>query len=230
MSKNCALVVAGGKGKRMNSGINKLFLRIKDKPILAYTLEVLQKSKYIDYIVLVVAEDEIAYCKDEIVEKYNINKLFKIVAGGEGRQQSVFNGLKVVESCDIVLIHDGARPFVSDKIIYDGIKYAEIYGASACGVKPKDTIKIKDDLGFSKGTANRNELFCVQTPQCFKLELIKKAHSNAIEKGLSVTDDTMVVEYFGSKVFLYEGSYNNIKITTPEDMFIGERIIDSLLT
>ena len=230
MEKNCALIVAGGKGKRMNMGINKLFLEIDEKPILAFTLEVFEKSNHIDEIILVSAEDEVAYCKNEIIDKYNIKKVSKVVCGGNERQQSVLNGLQEIEDCNIVLIHDGARPFVDENMISQGIKYANMYGASACGVQPKDTIKIKDDLGFSKGTLNRDELFCVQTPQCFKLDIIKKAHLRAAEESFIVTDDTMLVEKYNNKVFLYEGSYNNIKITTPEDLIISERLVNALLT
>lgn len=228
MGKNCALVVAGGKGTRMGENINKLFLKLKDEPILAHTLKVFENSYLIDNIVLVAAKEEIKYCESEIILKYNIKKLQKIVAGGNERQQSVLNGLNAIESSDIVLIHDGARPFVSEKIIRDGIKYAELYGACACGVEPKDTIKIKSIDGFSKATPNRSELFCVQTPQCFKLELIKNSHRELSDKKITVTDDTMVAELAGHKVYLYEGSYSNIKMTTPEDLIIGEKILEHI--
>ncbi len=230
MDKNCAIVVAGGKGRRMRRSVNKLFLCLDNKPILAHTLEAFEKSNSIYSIILVVAEDEMEYCEKEIVSKYSISKVSKIVLGGEIRQQSVFNGLKAIDNnCNIVLIHDGARPFINDKIIEDGIKYASIYGASACGVEPKDTIKIRDNSGFSKCTLKRSELFCVQTPQCFKLDIILKAHEYIIKKNVTVTDDTSVAELYGNKVFLYEGSYNNIKITTPDDLILGERILDNLI-
>ncbi|MFT8314823.1 MAG: 2-C-methyl-D-erythritol 4-phosphate cytidylyltransferase [Clostridium sp.] len=225
MGKNCAIIVAAGKGTRMGKGINKLFLKIKDKPLLAYTLEAFEKNKYIDSIILVSAKNEVEYCRSEIVLKYSISKVKKIVCGGENRQQSVLNGLKATKECDIVLIHDGARPFVSHKIICDGIKYASIYGACACGVKPKDTIKVKNDVGFSDYTLDRNKLFCVQTPQSFKRDIIINAHKDIINKDISVTDDTMVVEICGYNVFLYEGSYTNIKMTTPDDLLLGERIL-----
>lgn len=229
MNKNYAIVVAGGKGTRMKKNINKLFLCLDNKPILAHTLELLEKNKLIYSIILVAAEDEIEYCQKEIVLKYAISKVKKVVSGGDMRQQSVFNGLKAIDDdCDIVLIHDGARPFINDRIIEDGIKYANVYGASACGVEPKDTIKIRDSSGFSKYTPKRSELFCVQTPQCFKLDIILKAHEDVIKKNLIVTDDTSAVELYGNKVFLYEGSYNNIKITTQDDLSIGEKILDNL--
>lgn len=227
MGKNCALIVAGGKGKRMGENINKLFLKLKGKAILAHTLQVFENSPLIDSIVLVAASCDISYCESEIVSKYDIKKLSKIVAGGAERQQSVLNGLNAITDCSIVLIHDGARPFVSEKIINEGIKYAKMYGACACGVQPKDTIKIKSLDGFSKVAPNRSELFCVQTPQCFQLDLIKEAHNKALHEKMVATDDTMVAEYAGHKVYLYEGSYNNIKITTPEDLILGEKILEN---
>ena len=230
MDRNCAIVVASGRGTRMKKSVNKLFLCLNDKPILAYTLEAFEKNKSIYSIILVAADDEVEYCKKEIVLKYSISKVKKIVSGGDSRQQSVFNGLKAVEDdCSIVLIHDGARPFINDRIIEDGIGYAKIYGASACGVEPKDTIKIRDSSGFSKYTPKRSEVFCVQTPQCFKLDIIVKAHEYISKKDMVVTDDTSVAEIYGNKVFLYEGSYNNIKITTPDDLILGEKILDNLI-
>lgn len=227
MSGNCALVVAAGKGKRMETNVNKIFLELNNKPILAHTLNVFENCKDIDSIVLVAAKNEIEYCKKNIVLKYNIKKVKKIVEGGSERQESVYNGLKAIGCCDIVLIHDGARPFVSEKTINDGIKYAKTYGACACGVKPKDTIKIRDESGFSKETLKRDELFCVQTPQCFKFDLILKAHENIISQKELITDDTSAAELYGHKVFLYDGSYDNIKVTTPEDMAIGEKILEN---
>ncbi|AGK99245.1 2-C-methyl-D-erythritol 4-phosphate cytidylyltransferase [Clostridium pasteurianum] len=225
MGKNCAIIVAGGKGTRMGKGINKLFLKIKDKPLLAYTLEAFEKNQYIDSIILVSAKNEMEYCRSEIVLKYSISKVKKIVCGGENRQQSVLNGLNAIKESDIVLIHDGARPFVSHKIICNGIKYANMYGACACGVKPKDTIKVKNDVGFSDYTLDRNKLFCVQTPQSFKRDIIISAHKDIMNKDITVTDDTMVAEICGYNVFLYEGSYTNIKVTTPDDLLLGERIL-----
>lgn len=229
MSKTCAIVVAAGKGSRMKAGINKQFLNLKNKPILYYTLKNIAKNDNINEIILVLATDEIDYCRKNILDKYKINKVKTIVQGGDSRQQSVLNGLKAIDDEDtIVLIHDGARPFVSDDVIENGIKYAEDYGASACGVMPKDTIKLRYNDGFSKGVLDRESLFCVQTPQCFKYNIILESHENALKNNIQVTDDTMVVESFNHKVYLYEGSYTNIKITTPEDLIIGEKILDSI--
>lgn len=226
MNKVCAIILAAGKGTRMGTKVQKQFLNIKEKPILYYTLKVFSECSIIDEIILVTGKDEIDYCRKEIVDKFRFDKINKIVAGAAERQDSVFNGLLAAENCQVAVIHDGARPFVDERIIKDGVEYALRYKASSCGVSPKDTIKVKDEFGFSKDTPNRDILFSVQTPQCFDYELIFDCHKKIRNDNIKVTDDTMVVERYGNKVFLYEGSYNNIKITTPEDLIIGERILE----
>lgn len=226
LERNCAIIVAAGKGSRMKAGMNKQFIKIRNKPILYYTLHAFENNKLIHDIVLVLAQDEIEYCKKNILDLYEFKKIKKIVQGGETRQRSVLNGLLAADGSDIVLIHDGARPFVDDRIIEDGIKYAKMYNACACGVEPKDTIKIKSEEGFSLNTPKRDTLFSVQTPQCFKYDLILNAHKKALEDNIYATDDTMIVEKYNQKVYLYNGSYNNIKITTPEDLLIGEKLLD----
>ena len=164
--KVSAIILAGGKGKRMKANISKQFIMLKDKPILYYTLYRFIKNPNVDNIVLVLPKDEIEYCKKNIIEKYNL-KIDFIVEGGAERQDSVYNGLKVLEDTDIVLIHDGARPFVSNKIIEEGIQKAIEFGGAAPGVMPKDTIKIKDSNSFSKETLDRSTLVAIQTPQVF---------------------------------------------------------------
>lgn len=226
MSKNYAIILAAGKGKRMGAGINKQFLNIKSKPILYYSLKTFSDNPFIDEIILVCSSSEIDYCREQVVEKYGIKKVLKIISGGKERQDSVLNALRSIIDCNIVLIHDGARPFVNFSIIENGIKYAEAYGACTCGINSKDTIKIKGNDGFSLDTLDRSKLFCVQTPQCFKYDLIMKCHEKLIQDNIFVTDDTSVVELYGNKVYLYEGSYNNIKITTQEDLVVAERILE----
>lgn len=225
MKDNVALIVAGGKGKRMGAKVSKQFIEIEEKPVLYYTLLRFEKCKNINSIVLVLPKDEIEFSRKNIIEKYGFKKVKRIVSGGKERQDSVYNGLIAIEHCNVVLIHDGARPFVEDRIIEEGIDWAEKYGAAACGVSPKDTIKVIDSCGFSSNTLNREELFCVQTPQCFKYETILKAHEYIKDNCLNVTDDTRAVELIGYKVFLYEGSYKNIKITTPEDLVFAKNIM-----
>ena len=219
-----AIVLAGGRGKRMNYHKSKQFIEIKGKPVLVYTLEKFIYNKSIDEVILVLPEDEVDYCKKEVLQKYSL-KVDRIVIGGKERQDSVFNALEAMEKADIVLIHDGARPFISEKIIEEGIKYANIYGAAAPGVTPKDTIKVKNEDNISVDTPDRNTLVAVQTPQCFKYDEIYQCHRKIKEENAIVTDDTSVVERYGHKVYLYEGDYTNIKITTPEDLILAERLI-----
>jgi 2-C-methyl-D-erythritol 4-phosphate cytidylyltransferase len=228
MIKNCAIILAAGQGRRMGESINKQYLKIKQHPILYYTLKAFSQSNCIDEIILVVAEGEVDYCRKEIIEKYKFLKIKDIVIGGKERQNSVLNGLKAASNCEVVLIHDGARPFITQSIINDAIIYANLYGATACGVEPKDTIKVKDSLGFSVETPERETLFCVQTPQAFKYQLILDCHKRIHEEGIKVTDDTMVVERYGNRVYLYKGSYDNIKVTTPEDLEIGRQILERI--
>lgn len=221
-----AIILAGGKGKRMNSKVSKQFIEIKGKPIIYYTIKKFNENKNIDNIVVVLPQDEVDYFKENVLKKYTL-KVDKIVIGGAERQDSVYNGLKSLEqdSVDIVLIHDGARPFISDRIIEEGINYAAVYGASAPGVMPKDTIKIKSEEGFSINTPKRETLMAIQTPQVFKFNEILRCHEKIKEDKILVTDDTMVVEQYGYNVYLYEGEYTNIKITTPEDLILGEKLI-----
>lgn len=219
-----AIVLAGGRGKRMNYHKSKQFIEIKGKPVLVYTLEKFIYNKSIDEVILVLPEDEVDYCKKEVLQKYSL-KVDRIVIGGKERQDSVFNALEAMEKANIVLIHDGARPFISERIIEEGIKYANIYGAAAPGVTPKDTIKVKSKDNVSVDTPDRNTLVAVQTPQCFKYDEIYQCHRKVKEENAIVTDDTSVVERYGHKVYLYEGDYTNIKITTPEDLILAERLI-----
>ncbi len=219
-----AIVLAGGRGKRMGSVQSKQYINLNGKPILYYTLKQFIKNKFIDKVVLVIPEDESDYCKKEVLEKYQL-KVDEIVFGGSERQDSVYNALMKLEDSAVVLIHDGARPFVSQKIINDAIKYAKVYKATAPGVMPKDTIKIKDEDNFSINTLDRNRTVAIQTPQAFDFNLIYECHKKIKESGISVTDDTMVAEFFGNKVYIYDGDYTNIKITTPEDLILAEHLV-----
>ncbi|MBK1812577.1 2-C-methyl-D-erythritol 4-phosphate cytidylyltransferase [Clostridium sp. YIM B02505] len=224
MSKACAIIVAGGKGKRMGTDIAKQYIDIGGRPILYYAIKAFADCSSIDEVILVTQKDEIQYCRSEIIEKFNL-PVKKIVEAGAERQDSVYNGLKSIQDCDIVLIHDAARPFVTRDIIESGITYAKEFGGAAPGVTPKDTIKIKGDDGFSLSTPNRSTLFAVQTPQCFRYDEIRQCHEKIKSNNISVTDDTMAFELFHSKVFLYEGDYKNIKITTPEDLILAESFV-----
>lgn len=220
-----AIVLAAGQGKRMNSKIQKQFLLLQDKPVLYYSLHCFQESD-VNRIVLVTGESEIEYCHKEIVIKYGFDKVSDIVAGGAERYDSVEHGLNCIEY-GIVLIHDGARPFVTQEMIQRSVATAKKEGACTVGVPVKDTIKIVDENGYGIDTPARKMLWQIQTPQTFQVPLIKEAYyrMRQSENG-NITDDTMLVErYCGTKVKVIEGDYRNIKITTPEDMILAESFL-----
>ena len=221
-----AIIAAAGMSNRMRSRINKQFIFIDNKPVLAHTLEKFEKCKYIDEIIVVAREEEIEYCKREIVRRYNIKKNVKVVKGGKERQDSVYNGLLALNgNASIVLIHDGARPFVKIENIVDGIEGVVKYGSCVIGVPVKDTIKIVDGEKGVSNTPDRSTIWAAQTPQCFSYDTIMKAYKSAREDGFVGTDDSMLVERMGCKVKMIMGSYENIKITTPEDIVVAESIL-----
>lgn len=219
--KITALIVAGGKGKRMGAGINKVFLKLDGREVIAHTAEAFEKNAQIDEIVIVTGKEDIETAK-KVLKPFK--KVKAVTEGGAERQQSVYNGLKCV-SGDIVLIHDGARALISQKEIDDVIEACKKYGAAAIGVACKDTLKSADNDGFISGTLDRNTTFMIQTPQAFKTEIITELHEKAAKDGLLVTDDCAVAEHYGVKVKITTGSYDNIKLTTPSDMAVGEIIL-----
>ena len=226
-TKCTAIVLAAGQGKRMGTKIQKQFLEINEKPVLYYSLYAFQSSPIIEEIILVTGEDVIEYCREEIVDKYQFTKVGKIIAGGAERYHSVWNGLCEIQHDGFVFIHDGARPFVNEDILSRAHEAVKEFGACVVGMPVKDTIKIVDENGFAKETPNRSLVWAVQTPQVFEVSLIKEAYSRLMENdNIPVTDDAMVAEQMlGAKVKLVEGSYENIKITTPEDLGIAESFL-----
>lgn len=224
--KCAAIIVAAGKGKRMGSNVLKQYLSIDGIPILARTLLCFQNSKSIDNIVVVTGKNEIDFCKKEIIENFNITKASYVIEGGGKRQESVFKGLSVLDkNTDIVLIHDGVRPFIKEKYIDKIITDTSKFGSCVLGVQVKDTIKICDNENIVESTPKREYLWAAQTPQAFQYNLIMKAHKKALEDNFIGTDDSMLVERIGYKVKITEGDYDNIKITTSEDLIFGEAII-----
>ena len=222
---NGVVIVAAGTGSRMKMGINKQFIKLEGKEIIAYTIEKFYNNSNIEDIVVVVKEDESEFFKKEILDKYNFKNI-KIAYGGKERQDSVYNGLKLLDKkCDVVLIHDGARPFVSDKIIYNCIEEVKEHKAIVVRVPVKDTIKIIDNDKNIVDTPNRSVLWAVQTPQTFDYNILIDAYKDAYKSGFYGTDDAMLVERIGYKVKMVEGSYNNIKITTQEDLSVGSQIL-----
>jgi 2-C-methyl-D-erythritol 4-phosphate cytidylyltransferase len=226
-TKCTAIVLAAGQGKRMGTKVQKQYLEISGKPVLFYSLDVFQKSDMIDDIILVVGENQEEYCREEIIEKFHITKVRKIVKGGAERYHSVWNGLQEIAEDGYVFIHDGARPFVTEEILSRAYETVQREKACVVGMPVKDTIKIADEEGFAKETPNRSLVWMVQTPQVFETFLIKNAYSLLMEQEIiQVTDDAMVVEtMLRKKVKLVEGSYENIKITTPEDLKIAEVLV-----
>ena len=231
--KTAAIVLAAGSGSRMRSNIKKQYMEINEKPLIYYALKAFEDS-FTDEVVLVVSPGDIDYCKAEIVDKYGFTKVKRIVEGGAERYDSVRLGLHAVsEDTDYVMIHDGARPFVTEEIMQRSVDAARENRACVVGMPVKDTIKISDANGFSAQTPDRKTLWMIQTPQTFEYSLIRRLYDKLEEdkeeikaKGINITDDAMVVETFSDvKVKLVEGSYNNIKVTTPEDIGFAQAIL-----
>lgn len=218
-----AVVVSAGNSTRMG-GVNKQFLEIKGIPVLVHTLMVFENMDAIDEIVVVTRESDIEDVKS-LVEKYGINKVSKVVRGGETRQLSVLSGVSSVsEIADFVAIHDGARPLVTEKVIMDTLKEAFKSGAAATGVKVKDTVKQVNDDNDIIATPDRNYLRFIQTPQIFDKSMYLDA-VNTVENSKNFTDDCMLVEAYGKTVKFVDGDYENIKITTPEDVELAENYL-----
>lgn len=209
----------------MGTDIPKQFLEVMGKPVLAYTLEKFQNCDAIDEIVIVTRSDSIVLCKD-IADTYNISKVSVIIEGGDTRQKSVLNGLKQISRSDgYVLIHDGARPLISISTIDKCISGVLEHSAAAVGVPMKDTVKYSDNGKFITKTVDRSRLWLIQTPQAFDIELIIDCHKKAIEEGVDATDDCMLAEHYGISVALVEGEYENIKITSPSDIYVMEGLL-----
>lgn len=238
-----AIVLAAGSGKRMGTRIAKQYLEIDGKPLLYYTLLAFERSPRIDKIILTVgSEEQISYCQETILRPCGFQKVASVITGGKERYDSVWRGLKAVKDDlpkeateGIVFIHDGARPMVSEDILERCFQDAQKYNACVAAVPVKDTIKIADENGFAETTPRRDRVWQVQTPQTFSFGLIYDAYARLAEqkdtlagKGIKITDDAMVVETFTDHpVKLTEGSYRNLKVTTPEDLPLAEKYLHS---
>lgn len=226
MENNTAIVLAAGQGRRMGTKTPKQFLEMGGKPVVCYSLSVFQNYDRVDRIILVTGSDMISFCEREIRDRYGFDKISAVVAGGAERYLSVYNGLVAAGEtpCAHVFIHDGARPFIDEGILDRTLAGAEKYGACAAGVKVKDTIRETDENGISAGTPDRSRLWSVQTPQTFRYALIREAYEKLFAEGAQekITDDVMVAErMLGVPALMTEGSYRNIKITTPEDLAVA---------
>lgn len=227
---NFAVVTGAGKGIRMKSSKNKVLLKIKGKEILFHTLNVFQKCKEVEAIVLTAGEEDVREFQ-KIVEENKFLKVKKIVLGGKERQDSVWKGIQALKELnakkeDIVLVQDACRPLVEEKTIIECIKEAEKFGSSVAGVRTKDTIKKAGDDLTVKETLDRRELWNIQTPQTARLGVFLEAFEKAFQENFYGTDDVMLIERIGKKVKIVESSYENIKITTSEDLDIAEKILE----
>lgn len=238
--KDCtAIVLSAGQGKRMGISVQKQYIELQGKPIIYYTLSVFQKSEIIDDIILVVGKDQLKYVQEEIVRKYHFTKVKTVVEGGHERYASVWQGLKAREydkyyeniQDGYVFIHDGARPFVDEEMLERAYDTVRKYKACVAGVPSKDTIKLINEEQFAVTTPEREYVWAVQTPQVFEKTLIFEAYARLMEEEcVHVTDDAMVVEQMMRlPVKLFEGSYENIKITTPEDLDIARIFLSKKL-
>jgi 2-C-methyl-D-erythritol 4-phosphate cytidylyltransferase len=222
-----ALIPAAGMGKRMAAGINKQYLLLNDKPIVAHTLSIFEDAPFVDDIYLIIPEEEILYCREHVVERYGFAKVRSIVPGGAERQHSVLNGLRAVENAlddDLVLIHDGVRPFVPVHVLERALEVAGAHDGALVAVPAKDTVKIVTE-GIIRETPPRESLWLAQTPQAFRYGVIRAAHEIADAEGFLGTDDAMLVERLGKDIHVVLGDYRNIKITTPEDLILAEAFL-----
>ncbi len=220
-----SIVVAAGRGSRMGTKEKKQYLFLKDKPLFIHTLELMEQQSRIKEIILVVPAEDLDFCKN-LCNKYSINKIHAVVPGGETRGASVYNGLKAVpEHSKLVVVHDGARPFLSQEVLEKVIDAGEKEGAAVAAVPVKDTIKEVDPNNMVQKTLERKYLWAVQTPQVFKKDILMDCYNRAIRDGISGTDDAAIVEAYNYPVKLVMGDYNNIKITTKEDLTFANYIL-----
>ncbi|MDO4744177.1 MAG: 2-C-methyl-D-erythritol 4-phosphate cytidylyltransferase [Clostridia bacterium] len=233
MSKNkfaqtaTAIIVAAGDSRRMGNSVNKQFLLIDDIPVLAHTLMSFDMAKSIDSVIIVTKPENILTIND-LVREFNIAKVKTIVPGGKTRQESVMCGLKHINTDCFVAVHDGARPFVTPELIDNVVLAAYHHGAAAPGIVPKDTVKVANAESLITETPDRNTLRLIQTPQVFRANELKLAYIRAEESGFLSTDDCSVIERMGIKIYITEGEYTNIKVTTPEDLPVAEAICSYL--
>ncbi|NLM97346.1 MAG: 2-C-methyl-D-erythritol 4-phosphate cytidylyltransferase [Halanaerobiaceae bacterium] len=221
---NGVVIPAAGQGKRMNSKVNKLYIELMGRPVLAHTLSVFISNNSIDQIIVVTAADEIDYCRENIINKY-FKKNVELVAGGKTRRESVFAGLQAFSpAIDYVIIHDGARPLITQSLLNRVIETLNSYNAVVVGTRLKDTVKRVDSEDFVVETPQRSTLMTVQTPQAFLYKDILEAHKK-VPEDYPATDDASLLEYMGKPVKVIEGSYENIKITVPLDIITAENIL-----
>ncbi|MDD3270956.1 MAG: 2-C-methyl-D-erythritol 4-phosphate cytidylyltransferase [Syntrophomonadaceae bacterium] len=222
------VIAAAGTGSRMKSRINKQYMLLNSRPILSYSLDVFEKYEAVDEIVIVANPRDTEYCEKEIVKKFGYRKVKKIIPGGEQRQDSVWAGLMQLnrDTTDYVAVHDGARPLLTSALLSDLIRQAEEWGAAIPGVYVRDTLKMVDRDGFVGNTLDRSSTVFIQTPQVFRFQEIYQAYKMALEEGFKSTDDAALFEKYIGRVKVVPGNYNNLKITTPEDLIIAQSLLN----
>jgi 2-C-methyl-D-erythritol 4-phosphate cytidylyltransferase len=221
------ILPAAGMGKRMGAGKNKLFIELKGIPVFIHTLRIFSSDAQCQEIIMSVHPDDQEEM-NHLIKEYQIENKITLVSGGAERQHSVYNGLKNITGDGIVLVHDAARPFIQKALIAELVESAENYGAAVVAVPVKDTIK-KVENGLVIETVERSSLWAVQTPQAFRIPLLNKAHHHAEKMGFLGTDDASLVEFLGEKVAIVKGDYNNIKLTTTEDLAFANAILSGLI-
>ncbi|UVT19457.1 MAG: 2-C-methyl-D-erythritol 4-phosphate cytidylyltransferase [Nitrospira sp.] len=223
-----ALVPAAGRGLRMGGPVPKQFLSLGGEPLILHSLRVLQVSSAIDEIILAVPATEMDYCLTQIVAQHHFTKVTKVVPGGKERQDSVRHALEEVhDDVEVVLVHDAVRPFLTERMVEEVVKKARAKGAAIIALPMKDTVKQVGADHVIERTLDRETLWLAQTPQAFRRDWLLAAHRKAHGEGVRATDDAYLMEWCGYPVSVVEGSGENIKVTRPEDMVIGEAILSS---
>ena len=223
--KVMAIIPAAGMGERMGGDLPKQFVLLKDRPVLSHTLSAFQTCPDVEGVVVVVPEGYENFCAREVVEPYGLSKVREIVPGGRRRQDSVYEGLKLTEGADIVVVHDGVRPLVRPEHISETVEICRKHGAVLAAVPVKDTVKLVEGEVVRK-TLPRDLLWAAQTPQTFLRKVLWEAFERAFEEGLYATDEASLVEVMGYEVRVVRGDYGNIKITTQEDLRLAELLME----
>lgn len=226
-----AVVPAAGRGVRMGSNVPKQFLSLGGVPLLVHALRTFDAATIISEIILVVPEDDCRHCREDIVPCYGLKKVSRVIAGGRRRQDSVWNGVRAANpATDIVVVHDAVRPFVTITMITQVVEAARTYGAAIVAIPMRDTVKRVEADGLIKETLSRENLWSAQTPQAFQRDVLFQAHQHNQTEGLDATDDAFLVERLGKPVVVVPGSAENVKVTRPEDLHMGQAILTAKRT
>lgn len=220
------IIPAAGQGKRMNAGKNKQFIELQSIPVIIHTLRVFEQDPMCSGIILVINKDE-QLIFEELLQTYSIQRVVSLIQGGSERQYSVYNGLLAAKNTDIVLVHDGARPFLKQEHVHELVRVAAEKGAAVLAVPVKDTIKRASSDLYVEETVERSSLWAIQTPQAFHVSILQAAHELARKEDFLGTDEASLVERIPKQVYIVRGDYLNIKLTTPDDLIFAEAILQN---